>query len=198
MIVLKHFTRIAFLTILLSLINSCSTDNEEYLEKSTRLCSTWSSLECITFRNENNSNEKSIYIAEVFKYSSQPFERIKFLNGWSDEITIESNTPAPKDGIFSIAINGFLPEEFGSEDFDYTFSESDCAAQIRDGENNGAICTKIPRKYMSFTKGDIKVFLFNIDNQISLKEFVEMNALPDDTTLSSRIEFDRFYKIGQR
>jgi len=195
MLVLKYFTRI---TILLSLLNSCSTDNEEPFEKSTKRCNTWSSLECITFRNEDNSNKKYIDMTEVFKHSSQPLERIKFLNGWSDEITIESIIPIPKDGIFSIAFNGFLPEEFGSQDFIFTFSESDCAAQIRDGEKNGVICTKIPRKYMSFTKGDIKVFLFNSDNKISLKEFIEMNDLPNDTSLSSRIEFDRFYKIGQR
>lgn len=181
-------------------------------EESTDRCKNWSSLRCegipsksflrehakksegLKYNGQSAASIERTSISDFLGRRANNYERIRYLNGWDNDIGLETEIELNESETIWIATGGFLPEEFPKYKDEYSFAEEDCAAQIRDGERNGVKCV-----FMSAGWGwrSVNEFLRNIGNRISLEEFIEMNGLPSDTTMSSRIFDNRFYKTGK-
>ena len=133
--------------------------------------------------------------------SDRGFQRIRYLNGWSQDVLPEIEVPALRDKIIYIAVDGFLPEEFDSQPIHYTFAEKKCKEQIVNGEKNDALCESASLAALTYISGkeDIGTFLKGFNpNKLTLEEFVRLNELPESTTLSSRVVDNRYYNFGSR
>ena len=116
--------------------------------ESTDRCKGWSSLKCegipskaflkklasktegLKYRGQLAATIEKITLADFLGRHKNELKRIRYLNGWDDNVTLDMVIKLSDSETIWIAFGGFLPEEFSKYENKYSFAEEDCAEQM--------------------------------------------------------------------